>query len=204
MWVVGLTGGIGSGKSEVSRRFEALGIKVVDADIISRDVVAPNSPALQSIKSRFGETIINAEGALDRAQLRAIIFSQPQEKTWLEALLHPLIRQQIIHQLNTATSPYAILSSPLLLETTQRQLVDRILVIDASEDLQLARASARDGNKSTQIRAIMKTQLPRAERCALADDIIANQGDLAELDQQVLRLHAAYLSLAQQHDTQVT
>lgn len=202
MLVVGLTGGIGSGKSEVSRRFEALGIKVVDADIIARELVAPQSPALQSIRQHFGETLIDAEGALDRAQLRRIIFSQPEQKAWLENLLHPLVREQTMQQLQTANSPYAILSSPLLLETSQWQLADRILVVDASEDLQLARASARDSNKSAQIQAIMKTQLPRAERCARADDIIANHGDLAELDQQVARLHATYLSLAQQHDCQ--
>lgn len=202
MFVVGLTGGIGSGKSEVSRRFEALGICVVDADIIARELVAPHSPALQTIKHHFGETIIDAQGALDRAQLRAIIFAQPEQKIWLENLLHPLVREQTMQQLQAAESPYAILSSPLLLETTQWQLADRILVIDTSEDLQLARASARDSNNSAQIQAIMKTQLPRAERCARADDIIANHGNLAELDQQVAQLHATYLSLAQQHDCQ--
>lgn len=202
MFVVGLTGGIGSGKSEVSRRFETLGIRVVDADVIARELVAPQSPALPSIISHFGDSIVDAQGALDRAQLRAIIFSQPEQKTWLENLLHPLVREQTIQQLEAAKSPYAILSSPLLLETSQWQLVNRILVIDASEDLQLARASARDSNNSAQIQAIMKTQLTRSERCAKANDIIANHGDLAELDQQVAQLHATYLSLAQQHDRQ--
>jgi len=200
MFVVGLTGGIGSGKSEVSRRFEALGIQVVDADIVAREVVEPNRPALQSIKKHFGETILSADGTLNRAQLRSIIFSEPEQKKWLENLLHPIIREQTIQQLQAAKSAYVILSSPLLLETTQHTLTNRIVVIDASEDLQLARASARDKNNSEQIKAIMATQMSRTERCAKADDIIRNNGNLEELDQQVNQLHIMYLTLAEQHD----
>lgn len=200
MFVVGLTGGIGSGKSEVSRRFEALGIHVVDADIVAREVVEPNQPALQQIKNHFGESIFNEDGTLNRSQLRSIIFAQPEQKKWLENLLHPIIRGLTIQQLQEAKSPYAILSSPLLLETAQHQLTDRILVIDTSEELQLARASARDNNNAEQIKAIMASQMSRAERCAKADDIILNNGNLEDLDQQVNQLHTTYLQLAEQHD----
>lgn len=199
MFVVGLTGGIGSGKSEVSRRFEALGIHVVDADIVAREVVEPNQPALQQIKNHFGESIFNEDGTLNRSQLRSIIFAQPEQKKWLENLLHPIIRGLTIQQLQEAKSPYAILSSPLLLETSQHQLTDRILVIDTSEELQLARASARDNNNAEQIKAIMASQMSRAERCAKADDIILNNGNLEELDRQVKQLHTTYLQLAEQH-----
>lgn len=200
MFVVGLTGGIGSGKSEVSRRFEALGIHVVDADIVAREVVEPNQPALQQIKNHFGESIFNEDGTLNRSQLRSIIFAQPKQKRWLEDLLHPIIRGLTIQQLQEAKSPYTILSSPLLLETSQHQLTNRILVIDTSEELQLARASARDNNNAEQIKAIMASQMPRAERCAKADDIILNNGNLEDLDQQVNQLHTTYLQLAEQHD----
>ncbi|HWV15899.1 MAG TPA: dephospho-CoA kinase [Cellvibrio sp.] len=198
--IIGLTGGIGSGKSEVSRRFQALGIEVVDADEASRELVKAGSPALTAIAAHFGDRLIKGDGSLDRAQLRTIIFNDPAAKTWLENLLHPLIRTHIIQQLNASNSPYTILASPLLLETSQYELVDRVLVVDTTEDLQLARASARDSNKREQISAIMKTQLPRSERCARADDIILNDGDLAGLDRQVAQLHTSYLAVAQQHD----
>ena len=135
------------------------------------------------------------DGRLNRALLRKIIFSQPEEKRWLEALLHPLINQEIRQQLADATSPYTMLSSPLLLETRQHELVDRILVIDASEALQVARAGSRDGNSSEQIKAIMATQLSREARNSLADDIIHNHGDLLELDEQVNTLHQQYMAL---------
>lgn len=198
--IIGLTGGIGSGKSEVSRRFQALGIEVVDADEASRELVEAGSPALAAIAAHFGDHLIKSDGTLDRAQLRTIIFSDPAAKTWLENLLHPLIRTHIIQQLNASNSPYTILASPLLLETSQYELVDRVLVVDTTEELQLARASARDSNNRAQISAIMKTQLPRSERCARADDIILNDGDLAGLDRQVAQLHSSYLALTQQND----
>lgn len=194
---IGLTGGIGSGKSEVSRRFQALGIVVVDADEVARLVVEPQQPALTQIAVHFGEKILTADGVLDRAQLRAIIFANPDEKRWLENLLHPLINVLIRQQLAQANSPYALLSSPLLLETRQHELVDRVLVIDASEDLQLTRASSRDKNNIEQIKAIMATQLSREQRLARADDIIHNHGDLLELDVQVQELHQIYLAMAE-------
>jgi dephospho-CoA kinase len=196
--IVGLTGGIGSGKSEVSRRFQALGVTVIDSDEVARQVVEPDSPALQTIVAHFGNNILNANGTLNRGQLRQIIFADAQEKAWLENFLHPIIRQETIRQLQIAKSTYVILASPLLLETTQHQLVDRVLIVDADEELQLARASERDQNNREQIAKIMTTQMSRANRRAKADDIIYNHGDFAELDQQVKQLHSFYLKLSQQ------
>ncbi len=195
--IVGLTGGIGSGKSEVSRRFQALGITVIDSDEVARQVVEPDSSALQTIAAHFGKNILNANGTLNRGQLRQIIFADAQEKIWLEKFLHPIIRQETIRQLQLAESDYVILASPLLLETTQHQLVNRVLVIDADEELQLIRASERDQNNREQIAKIMATQMSRANRRAKADDIIYNHGDLTELDDQVEKLHAHYLTLSQ-------
>lgn len=197
--IVGLTGGIGSGKSEVSRRFELLGIAVIDADIIAREVVAPGSEALTAIRAHFGQPILNHDNTLNRGKLRELIFENSEEKNWLENLLHPIIRTETITQLERSKSPYTILSSPLLLETTQHELVDRILVIDAHEDLQLARASARDANNTEQIKKIMAAQMQRSERCAQADDIIHNHGDIQELDVQINDLHNYYLDLVQQY-----
>src|SRR5690606_4903338 len=183
--VIGLTGGIGSGKSEVTRRFSNLGVAVVDADEIAREVVAPGQTALIEIAEKFGEDILTGAGELDRPKLRDIIFTDPTAKQWLENLLHPLINQIIRTRLTLAESTYVILSSPLLLETQQHQLVDRILVIDTSEALQLARASQRDNTRTARIKTIMLSQLARPERLARADDIIHNLGDLSDLDVQV-------------------
>lgn len=195
--IVGLTGGIGSGKSEVSSRFERLGILVVDADLIAREVVTSGSPALEAIANHFGNRILQLDGNLDRQQLREIIFNSPIEKSWLENLLHPVIRNETIKQLNQGKSIYTILSSPLLLETSQHELVNRVLVVDAEESLQLARASQRDGSDMAQIQKIMTTQMNRTQRCAKADDIIRNHGDIKELDKQIHDLHEYYLNLAQ-------
>lgn len=195
--IIGLTGGIGSGKSEACKRFAERGIVIVDADIVAREVVAPGRAALAQICAHFGTDIIDTSGQLNRSKLRTIIFSHPDEKQWIESLLHPLINTEIRLQLGNATSDYAILVSPLLLETKQYQLVDRVLVIDTSEQLQLERASQRDKNNEAQIKAIMQTQLSRQERCARANDIIQNHGDINELDAQVEKLHLLYLELAQ-------
>jgi len=194
--IVGLTGGIGSGKSVVCNRFANFGVLVVDADIVAREVVVPGSDALKKIQHHFGEDIIQADGTLDRSKLRDIIFSNPNEKDWLESLLHPVINLEIRRQLSQAKSAYAILASPLLLETKQFQLVNRILVIDASEQLQIERASHRDSKNEAQIIAIMQTQLSRQERCARANDIIQNHGEISKLDEQVEKLHHLYLELA--------
>ncbi len=198
--IVGLTGGIGSGKSEVCRRFIAKGITVIDADIVAREVVEPGTPALKQISAHFGEGILtnkNQNPELNRSKLREIIFSDPCEKEWLEKTLHPIINQQIREQLKNAPGLYVILASPLLLETQQYLLVNRILVIDASEQLQIDRASQRDFNNEAQIKAIMQTQLSRQERCARANDIIQNHGSLIELDEQIENLHKLYVELAQ-------
>lgn len=196
--IIGLTGGIGSGKSEVSRRFEQLGITVVDADIVAREVVNIGSVALSEISAHFGQDILNADGSLNRAKLRSRIFENPDEKHWLENLLHPIIRKEIVSQLTQSKAPYTILSSPLLLETNQDKLVNRVLVVDATEDMQIKRASARDANNKDQIHKIMATQISRTERRKKADDIIENHGDFNELDLAVKKLHAFYLQLAEQ------
>lgn len=196
--IVGLTGGIGSGKSEVSRRFALLGIDIIDADEEARSVVALGSEALKQIHAHFGDAILLADGTLNRAALREIIFTNPAEKNWLEQLLHPIINTAIRTKLVKSSSAYALLSSPLLLETTQHQLVDRVLVVDTSEQLQLERASARDKNNQAQIEAIMATQLSRQERCSRANDIIQNHGDIDELDEQVQKLHQLYCEIATQ------
>jgi dephospho-CoA kinase len=195
--IVGLTGGIGSGKSEASKRFAERGVVIVDADIVAREVVAPGQDGLAQIAAHFGADILDATGNLNRSKLREIIFSNPTEKQWLESLLHPMINTKIRRQLANSTSIYSILASPLLLETNQFLLVDRILVIDTSEQHQLERASQRDKNDEAQIKAIMQTQLSRQERCARATEIIQNHGSIDELDGQVGRLHQLYLELAQ-------
>jgi dephospho-CoA kinase len=193
--IIGVTGGIGSGKSEVTRRFQALGIHVVDADQVAREVVELNSPALEAITLHFGKNILTATGTLDRAKLRSIIFSNPAEKTWLEQLLHPIINTEINRQLQAAKSIYVILVSPLLLETNQDKLVDRVLVVDASEAAQIDRTQKRDRTTSEQINAIMSSQMSRHKRCKKADDIIKNNGDMLELDRQVKNMHEKYVTL---------
>lgn len=194
--VIGLTGGIGSGKSAVSDRFEALGITVVDADKASRVVVEPGRPALSAIAAHFGEGILDAGGALDRAALRAKVFADPAERAWLEKLLHPLIGEEIQRGLAAASSPYAVLVSPLLLEARQDALADRVLVVDVEESTQLARTMRRDANSESQVRAIIAAQLPRAERLARAHDVLRNEGSLEELHRAVDSLHARYLQMA--------
>ncbi|EHK70887.1 dephospho-CoA kinase [Pseudomonas psychrotolerans L19] len=194
-WTLGLTGGIGSGKSAAAEHFAQLGITCVDADQAARWVVEPGRPALVEIAGHFSPAVLQSDGSLDRAALRAAIFADPAERRWLEALLHPLIRQEILAALADAESPYAILVSPLLFESGQGALVRRGLVIDAPEELQLERAMRRDGVDEVQVRAILAAQLPRAERLAKADDVICNDGDLAALHAEVERLHSFYLTL---------
>ncbi len=194
--IIGLTGGIGSGKSQASKRFISHGITVVNADTVAREVVMPGSQALKKIAQHFGINIINTDNTLNRQKLREIIFNSPAEKQWLETLLHPLINAEIRHQLGASNSVYSILESPLLLETKQYELVDRIVVVDVSEMAQIERASLRDNSDEQQIKAIMQTQLSRQERCARAHDIIQNHGSIDELNQQVDKLHQLYIKLA--------
>jgi len=195
-YVVGLTGGIGSGKSAVSERFAALGIKVVDADVASRVVVEPGQPALLRIAEHFGAELITAEGSLDRAALRAKVFADDGERRWLEQLLHPLINAYIRKELDSAESPYAMLAHPILIETGQTRICNRVLVVDVPEEVQLQRTMARDNNSEEQVRNIMAAQATREQRLAAADDVIVNDKDLDHLDREVARLHAEYLRLA--------
>src|SRR5262245_56658127 len=198
MFVVGITGGIGSGKSAVSDRFKRLGIKVVDADIASREVVKPGQPALATISQHFGADVIQADGSLDRARLRALVFAKPDERLWLERLLHPLINEYLRRELASATSAYAILVSPLLKDTGQSRFTHRILVVDVPEEVQLSRTMARDSNDETQVKAIMAAQTSRESRLAIADDVIQNDGGFDALDAAVAQLHERYLTLARQ------
>ena len=195
-FVIGLTGGIGSGKSAVSARFETHGITVVDADQASRTVVQPGQPALAAIVERFGHGMLAADGSLDRAQLRQRIFADPAEREWLETLLHPRIAIEIFRGLQAATSRYVLLVSPLLLEAKQDSLANRVLVVDVDEDTQLARTMARDANNEQQVRAIMAAQMGREARLARADDVIRNDGSLADLHAQVDALHRRYVAFA--------
>ncbi len=196
MFVIGLTGGIGSGKSAVSDRFAQHGITIVDADVASRVVVEPGRPALTRIAEHFGAELITSSGTLDRALLRSKVFSSEQERKWLEALLHPLIAEEIQSGLANSRSPYTVLVSPLLLETTQHSYVDRILVVDVPVELQLRRTMARDNNSESQVRAIIAAQMARDTRRSRADDLISNDGSLEQLQQQVDALHQRYLALA--------
>jgi len=196
MLVVGLTGGIGSGKSTVAAFFEAFGITVIDADQLSRQVVQRGEPALTNIVEHFGKLILDETGALNRSALRQIVFNNPAEKLWLEELLHPLIRKRMKEEIRQCHGEYCILMSPLLLETAQREEVDRILVIDAPESLQIERTMHRDGNDESLVRAIMATQSDRNWRHSNADDLIINDQDLGHLKAEVARLHSIYLDLA--------
>tara|TARA_R110000823_G_scaffold315461_1_gene447684 strand:+ start:11636 stop:12286 length:651 start_codon:yes stop_codon:yes gene_type:complete len=192
---VGLTGGIGSGKSTVARLFGNLGVHWVDADDVAREVVEPGTPALARIAEHFGEEILTSGGALDRAQLRGIVFQEPEERVWLESLLHPVIREELIRQLNPENYqlPYVLLVSPLLLETDQHELVDRILVIDVPTDVQIKRTMSRDTNSREQVERIIAAQMPREQRLARADAIIDNNRPLDEVARQVRELHERLL-----------
>ena len=195
-YIVGLTGGIGSGKSAVAALFRERGIKVVDADVAARKVVEPGSPALAAIAEHFGEDTLQDDGTLDRAALRQIVFGNEAERLWLEQLLHPAIGQWIARELASAESPYAILESPLLLETIQHEMTDCALVVDVDEQTQIDRAAARDGNTLEQIKAIIAAQMSRQLRLARADDVIDNSGPLDALSEPVQALHEKYLQLA--------
>jgi dephospho-CoA kinase len=199
MFVVGLTGGIGSGKTAVSNRFAALGIDIVDADVVARVVVEPGTPALAQIREHFGADILQADGQLDRAKLRSVVFADAQAKRWLEQVLHPLIAAEVSRQLQAAASPYALFVSPLLIEAGQIDFCDRVVVVDAPEVAQLSRTTARDNNTEAQVKSIMGAQLSRNERLASASDVIDNSGSLEQLDQAVDALHHTFLALAREH-----
>lgn len=201
-YVVGLTGGIASGKSAVAREFAARGVPVIDADQVSREVVEPGSDALAQIAAHFGKEILLADGSLDRAALRKRIFSEPAERTWLENLLHPIIRQRIRDRIAVSQAPWLILMVPLLFEGGGYDFVQRVLVVDVPEEVQRARVKARDGSDDATIDGIMARQLPRAERLARADDVIDNSAPLATLPPRVAELAAHYEELAHEwHQT---
>lgn len=193
--IIGLTGGIGSGKTAVSDSFEALGIDVVDADLASRVVVQKGKPCLLKIAQHFGEDILTKEAELDRAKLREIIFKSEEEKNWLESLLHPAIANQIQDELNASKSPYTILVSPLLLETNQKDFCSKVLVVDVPVETQVERTLKRDGVSKEQVQAIINSQISRNDRLNLADEVIVNDGTLEDLEIAVKILHEKFLSL---------
>lgn len=193
-WVLGLTGGIGSGKTAAADHFASLGVHVVDADRAARWVVEPGRPALQQIVEHYGDGVLR-EGALDRAVLRERIFKDPNERVWLEQLLHPLIRAEVAAHLARAESPYAIMVSPLLVESGLHRQVDRVLVVDVPEALQIERTVGRDRTSEEQVRAILEAQSSREERLRHADDVLLNDRDLNWLQAEVEHLHHFYLTL---------
>lgn len=192
--VIGLTGGIGSGKSTVADLFAAQGIVVVDTDVIAHALTAPSGEAMPEIVAAFGVEVLSPLGALDRAAMRRRVFADPTARKRLEAILHPRIRQQAERSCAQAQSAYVLLVVPLLIESGDyRRRVDRVLVVDCAETTQIARVSVRSGLSPEEVRAIMATQVSRAERLAAADDVIVNEGGLGELSAQVMALHAQYL-----------
>jgi dephospho-CoA kinase len=196
-YVVGLTGGIGSGKSEVARLFANRGAAVVDTDEIAHRLTAAGGAAIPAIRAAFGEAVIAREGALDRAAMRRLAFSDPAARGTLEAILHPAIRRESDAAVARATSPYVVLVVPLLVESgVDRRRYQRVLVVDAPESEQIARVASRSGLEPSEVRAIMAAQASRAERLSQADDIVDNSGPVGSLDAQVDRLHAFYLARA--------
>lgn len=204
MYVVAITGGIGSGKTTVANQFAALGIEVVDADLIAREVVAPGTPALAAITSHFGPEMLTEQGLLDRRVLRERIFSDPAAKSWLNALLHPIIRSEMLRQCAAVSSPYCLLVVPLLVENRLTELADRVLVIDVDEATQIERTCRRDGVSREQAQAILASQANRSERLAMADDVLDNQSGTTEtIRARILALHETYLAFASQQAPQV-
>ncbi|KGK42532.1 hypothetical protein LH51_06240 [Nitrincola sp. A-D6] len=197
MLTVGLTGGIGSGKSAASRLFEQLGVAVIDADQVARDVVAPDEPALMAIQAEFGKEALDNTGQLNRRWLRQQVFDHPDKRHWLEALLHPLIRQQILDWLaSRQQESYVILASPLLLETDQHLLTQAVIVVDLPENLQLQRSCMRDAMTTDAAGKIIAAQMPRQQRVESADYILDNSGSLTSLEAQVNALHQQLITRA--------
>ena len=194
--LIGLTGGIASGKSTVAQRFMDLGVPVIDADVAAREVVAPGKPGLQQVIDRFGSRVVAENGELDRRALREIVFSDPDARRDLEAILHPLIRAEMDRSAAVAVGPYIVMAIPLLIESGSRDRVDRILVVDVDEAVQLQRVMARDHCSAEQAQAILASQAPRTARLAAADDVLPNGGTVTELRQAVDALHQQYLRLA--------
>jgi dephospho-CoA kinase len=193
---IGLTGGIASGKTTVAQRFMELGVPVIDADAAARAVVAPGKPGLAAVSERFGPRVLAENGELDRSALRDLIFKDPGSRRDLEAILHPLIRADMERSAELAVGPYVVMAIPLLVEGGSRDRVDRVLVVDVDEPVQLQRVMARDGCTEEQARAILASQASRPEHLAAADDVLLNAGSVTDLRRAVDRLHERYLRLA--------
>ncbi len=193
---VGLTGGIACGKSTVANLFAGLGVAIVDTDLLAREVVAPGSALLPQIAAHFGASALQADGTLDRAQLRERVFADPAERQWLEALTHPAIRALTDARCDSAAGRYVIVAIPLLVETGGTGRFDRVLVVDCDPELQLARLQARDGATRAQAERMLAAQASREQRLAVADDVIRNDGDIDGLRAQVEKLHRVYSNLA--------
>lgn len=204
-YVVGLTGGIGSGKTTVANLFAELGVPLIDADIVARQVVEKGSPLLSKIAEHFGDEILTSQGELDRAKLRQIIFRQEQEKIWLNNLLHPAIRQEMLSQIQACSEPYLLFVVPLLIENNLTEFCDRVIVIDVEPAIQLERATKRDQSKVETIKSIMASQVSRTERLRYADDVIENnlrlEQGLERIKKQVFALHQQYLDLAKDKES---
>ena len=199
-FIIGLTGGIGSGKTTIANMFADLNVALVDADIVARGVVTPGSPSLEKIAHYFGPAFIDDNGELNRSLLRTRIFTHPQDKTWLNQLLHPLIRHTMLEQVKAAPGEYCLLVAPLLIENKLNGLVDRVLVIDVSESVQITRTLKRDDSSTQEIQLIINSQTPRKERLVLADDVILNEStDLTKTRKQITQFHEKYLKLAREH-----
>lgn len=201
-YTVALTGGIGSGKSTVADEFAHLGVTVIDADIIARQVVEPGTPALLAIAERFGPQMINDDGSLNRRRLRERIFAHSEDKAWLNALLHPLIQQETRRQMQASTSPYLLWVVPLLVENRLTDKADRILVVDVPRETQIERTIRRDGVSREHAEHILAAQATREQRLAAADDVIENMGSADAVASHVARLHDKYLMLASQAASQ--
>jgi len=196
-YVVALTGGVAAGKTAVTRRFEAFGIHVYDADVAAREVVAPHEPALAEIEFAFGAGVLQADGALDRRAMRERVFADPDARKKLEAIIHPRVRAWLRRRVGMDRGPYCMLAIPLLVENrAEYEWVDRVLVVDAPETLQIERLMRRDGVTRDAAQRVLDAQSARAQRLAIADDVIVNDGEEAALDSQVAALHARYLELA--------
>lgn len=196
MLVVALTGGIGSGKTTACRLFETLGTPIIDADLIARSLVEPGEPALDEITQQFGSSVLTTKGTLDRKRVRQLIFSDREKRHLLESILHPRIRREMVRRIAELTTPYCIVAIPLLVESGQMEIADRVLVIDTTESEQLQRVIERDEQTEEAVAAIISSQASRAARLALADDIIDNSGDIGHLQAQVESYHQKYLSIA--------
>lgn len=194
-YAIGLTGGIGSGKTTVAKLFAGKGITVIDTDQLAREVTQPGHPALDKIVEKFGAKILSTDGTLNRAALRKRIFENTEERVWLEQLLHPLIRAETKRQAEASTSPYCIIVIPLLFETEANPLINRVLVVDVAEEDQILRTQNRDKIPPEEIAAILKTQVARTFRLKKANDIIYNDGTIEDLEPQVEKLHQFYLTL---------